>query len=115
MRPSRSSLTPNRDEKLGVSPCNSEVIINDRERRHNIVDEALAAEPGFSLGQLRADLQLGQRNGCDGDVIVVIENVVEIDIRSVRVDKKGRVKKQPTQNRSSATTNSRASRMTIIH
>ncbi len=115
MCPSGASLTSNRDEKVGVRPCDSEVVVNNWKRGHDVVDETLTAVPGFSLGQLHADLELGQRNCRDGDVVVVINNVVETGIRSFCVNKEGRVKKQSAQNRSSATTSPRASRMTFIH
>ena len=115
MRPSGSSLTSNRDEKLGVCPRDGEVVVNDRNGRHDVIHEALTAVLGFPLGQLHADLELGQRNCRDGDVVVVLDNVVETSSRSFRVNKEGRIKKQSAQNRSSAMTSSRASRMTFIH
>ena len=115
MRLSGSSLTSNRDEKLGVRSCDGEVVVNDRKRRHDVIDEGLTAVPGFSFGQLHADLELGQRNCRNSDVVVVVDNVVETGIRPFCVNQEGRVEKQSAQNRSFETTSSRASRMAFIH
>lgn len=75
-----------------MSSRHPKVVVNDRKRRHDVVDQALAAVPSFPLGQLNANLQLRHGYGGNGNVIVVIDDVVKVRIRLLRVNEEGRVK-----------------------
>lgn len=88
-----TTLTSNRNEKFGVSPRYCEVVVDNRERRHDVVDEVSTPLPGSPLGQLHPNKKLGQRYSCHGDVVVVVDYVVEIGVRPFRVNQKCRIKK----------------------
>jgi hypothetical protein len=115
MGPSGSALTPNGHEKLRVRPRHCEVVVNDRERGHDVVDEAPSTLFGFAFRQLNANLELSHSDRSHCNIIVVVDYVVKAGGRPFSVNEKRRVKKQSAQKRSSESTNSRISRMDSIH
>ncbi len=92
MGPSWTSLTSDRNEKTGVSLCHRKVVINYRERRNDVVYEILTTTPGSPLCQFHAHEKLCHRDRRYGNIIVVVDNVVETVVRPFRVNEKGRVK-----------------------
>ncbi|MGA7835092.1 MAG: hypothetical protein WCA31_07765 [Acidimicrobiales bacterium] len=74
-----------------MSSRHRKVIVNDREKRRDVVDQALAALPGLSLGQLNANLQLRHCDSGHCDVVVIVDDVVKTGVRPFRVDEEGRV------------------------
>ena len=71
MRPSGSSLTSHGDEKLRMGFCDIEVVVDDRDRRDDVFDEALSFSTRRIPSELGSDYQLSDRDRRDRDVIIV--------------------------------------------
>jgi len=77
------------------------VIGKHRKRQSNIGDVGAAPLALGLRSQLYADLQLGNSDRCYGDVIIVVDQVIDVSRRSFGVDQKRRVEKQERHERSS--------------
>ena len=65
--------------------------------------------------QLDTDLDFRNRDGGDCDIVAILYNVVEIDLRPLSIDQESRVEEKAIQNRSSVRTSSRTFFSNSIH
>jgi hypothetical protein len=84
-----------------------EVVVQDRHRCHDLVEEFLTIVPGLSSRQLNSHLKFRHGDGGDRHVVLVRDDGVKIAVRPFSIDQERGVKDQAAQNRSSAMTSSR--------
>lgn len=109
VRSPRLAGTLNVGEKLGVAPGDVEVVVLDRQRVDDRVDELLSRSPALPVGELHPHEQLSDRHGRDGHVVVVRDDLGELRALAFRVDEDRSVEDQAGQDRSSTTSESRIS------
>jgi hypothetical protein len=85
----------------------SEVIGDGRDGCDDIVEKRLARRSALALDQLDAHHQLGHRNRCDRDVVVIGDDVIEVNRVAFGIDEEGRVQQQKAQRRSSTSSSRR--------
>jgi hypothetical protein len=91
-------------EQLGMGAGDLEVVVLDRDRSDDRVDQRLPTRPVGLVGQLDPHQQLGDGDRGDDDVVLVTDQVVEPDLPALAGDQDGRVEDQPVQFRSSSVT-----------
>ncbi len=113
--PARFALAANLDEELGMSFGHTEVIGDEGNDGEDVVHEGCSRRTGLPAGQQDPDPELGDGDRSHGDVVVVIDDVVEPIAGSVGVDEKGRVEEEATQGRSSISTRPRTADSSSAH
>jgi hypothetical protein len=63
-----------------------DVVIHNRHRRNNFIEEVPTTLPGPSFRQLDSHLKLGHRNGGNRYVVLVFDHLVEIGMRPLCID-----------------------------
>jgi hypothetical protein len=97
VRASRSTLPPDRDQQVCVGFRGVQVVREHRNRRQDVVEERLAVAAPPARRQLDPDAQLGDRHGSEGDVVVVLDELVEAAVRPFCVDEERGVEQQAVQ------------------
>ena len=62
------------------------VVVDDTDRLGDVLDESPATSTVPAVGELDTDEKLGDRDGRDGDVVVVVDRVVEAGATPIGVD-----------------------------
>lgn len=66
------------NEQDRVRRCNVEVIVEDRDAGHDVVDIRSARRPSPASCEKGAHPQLGDRDGRDGDVVIVSDERLDV-------------------------------------
>ena len=111
MSPTGSTGLSHRHEQLGVRARDFDVVADDRKRLDDVVEERLSRVPARTGGGFDADAELGDRDDCNGGLVVVGDQFVQVQGRSFGVDEDVGVQQEERQNRSSTV---RSSRMACI-
>lgn len=71
MCPAGSTLSADRDEKLRMGFSYVEVVVNNRDRRDDILNKLLSLTPSRAARELDSYFQFCDGNRCDRNVVIV--------------------------------------------
>jgi len=101
-------LSTDGDKQLRVRLGHADVVVNHRDCGENVVEKGRTNDSRPSFRQLDADSELSNGDRRDGDVVVVIERLVDFPSGPLDVDEKRGVEQKPSQLRSSMVNRSRS-------
>jgi hypothetical protein len=104
----RSACPTDRHEQLGVHPSNLGVVADDGQGRDDVVEERSACLSALASGDCDADAELGDGDGRYRQLVVVGNERVQIEVRSLGADEDVGVQQEESQNRSCADKSSRS-------
>ena len=78
-------------EQEGVGFGRSGIVGDDRNRREDVFDERRSSPRGCPAAQQRSSAELGDGDGCDRDIVVITDHLVETTAGPVCVDQERRV------------------------
>lgn len=82
----RATALANGQEQPGVYPRHFEVVSQYRQAGHNVLEEGSPRLPSLSGGDLNPDAELGNRDCGDRRVVVIGDQAVEVERRTLRDD-----------------------------
>jgi len=90
-----------RDQQFGVRASNCEVVADDRQAVDDVIEELAPRTSTLAGRELDSDAEFGDRDRCNGGLVVVTDQVVEIERCAFGLDEDAGVQQEQRQNRSS--------------
>lgn len=107
MSASRRALATHLHQQASMRLGDRDVVRDHRDGLEDVFDERRSAGSRLATCEKGADAQLGDRDGGDGNVIVIGDRLVQAIAAPVGIDEERRVEEQPGQDRSSISSNRR--------
>lgn len=82
----RRALSADMDQQFGVRLRDRLVVVDDRDRRQDIVEEGKTISLASARGQHDANPQLGHGDGRDRDLVIIVDGLRRACARAVGVD-----------------------------
>lgn len=86
MGTARTPLPPDDRQKLGVRSGNCKVVVQNRNRRHDFIEQFQSAAPGLPSCQLDADLNFRNRDSGNCNIVLISNDVIKIELRPLGID-----------------------------
>lgn len=115
VRSPRSPGSSRMSKQGGVCTGRFQVVILDWHRREDRLDEARPSWAVGAIGKLDPDEKLRHGDRCNGYVVLVTDDRVQIPTRPLDTHEDGGVEDQPFQGRSSTTRFARRARSSVVH
>lgn len=101
----RRALAAHLDEQARMSLSDGNVVGDHWDGREHVLDERCPRSHLLPCSEQRTNPQLGDRDRRNRDVIRICDHLIERVTRAVGVDEERRVEQEPSQDRSSISTN----------
>lgn len=101
----RRALAAHLDEQPRMSLSDCDVVGDHWDCREHVLDERCPRSSLLPCSEQCTNPQLGDRDRRNGDVIRIGDHLIERVTRAVGVDEERRVEQEPSQDRSSISTN----------
>lgn len=107
MRSARRALAAHLDEQPRMNLSDRDVIGDHWDHGEYVLQERGPRRRRLSRSEERTDSELGDRNRRDGDIVLIGDHIIKGVARPVGVDEERRVEQEPSQDRSSTSSNRR--------